>query len=102
MAPAGIPVFNFLNTLKTSTAMLDVMVFHFQVKKSKCSKMEGTLCLLDHISQEIQVSMRDVGPASYQDRGNWTGLQKVETSNIKVDQTHTHVYSQIIEDFLHK
>lgn len=53
MAPAGIPVFNFLNTLKTSTAMLDVTVFHLKVKKSKCSKMEGTLCLLDHISQEI-------------------------------------------------
>lgn len=38
MAPAGIPGFNFLNTLKTSTTKLDVMVFHFKVKKINVPK----------------------------------------------------------------
>ena len=38
--------------------------------------------------------MKDAGSESYQDKGNWTGLSRLEISNIKGDQTHTCIYSQ--------
>lgn len=73
--------------------MLDVMVFHFKVKKNV--QNWKALCSVDHISKEIQVDVRHVGSKSYWDQRNWTRLWKVETSNIKGDQTHTCVYSQV-------
>lgn len=46
MVPAGIPAFNFLNTLKTSMTMLDVMVFHFKVKKINVPKWKALFVYL--------------------------------------------------------
>lgn len=54
MVPAGILAFNFLNILKPSTTVLDVMVFvvfHFKIKKK--FKKWKVLYLLDHKSKEI-------------------------------------------------
>lgn len=45
---------------------------------------------LTNISKEVWVDRRDVGPKSYQDKGNYTELQRVEAGNIKGDQTCTH------------
>lgn len=59
-------------------------------------------CLLDHISEEIQVDTRDVGPKSYLDKGNWTELWNVETSYIKGDHAHTHVYSKVFRELASK
>ena len=39
--------------------------------------------------------MRDAGSESYRDKGNWTGLWRLEISKIKGDQTHTCIYSQV-------